>query len=348
MAAVGAVGFFKNLLYGNISLATRAKVLGYTGAADTAINTFSKGLFGNLFSLDGIFGIASIALLFMNPATSVFAFGLLVACSGYYGVKALGYGFEGVKCLLKGDIGGFLSNGFTGVMYAISALPLGKLFGQGVKSTMNAVRGRSLYVTRRGIPTNALTREITEETTAQLLKNKRAVDRAIQELTTRGATTPQQIARLRHLTRARQQLTTALDDAYFLRSYGPSLTAANPTDEILAGQLQSRAANVNRVLAGTKVNPREYLRQVGHELNGGALATELYGEEAATQMPRLVEAFRNLFRNRATTATTIGEGFENFVLNVRTYFRDFWRRTAPPAPTAPSNLGADVFIGAGI
>jgi len=137
------VGKFGNPFTQNLSMAQRTKFLGATGALEIGVPMVTQGVGGGLGhafgSLDGLIGLASLSLLipgfvFTPVGAALFAFAV-VGSAFKAGKHILG----AIGSLLSGDIMGVLLNTVAAAGYAISALPIGSLFKNGLAATKAAI-----------------------------------------------------------------------------------------------------------------------------------------------------------------------------------------------------------------
>ena len=141
---VSLVNSIKSLFSMNRDLGTVGKTMGGIGVFALGTDIYQRSqeegnkssILGNIWnsvmSFDGLLNAAGIALLFLNPATSVVGFGLFLASSIGYGIKTLDYGIRALGKLSSLDLGGAAGNLAMGAMYAINILPFMKILKGGL------------------------------------------------------------------------------------------------------------------------------------------------------------------------------------------------------------------------
>ena len=159
-----------------ISMQQRTNLIATAGAFEIGtpmVTTGSVlGTLGHAFgSFDGLVGMASLALLIPGVMATPLGAALFAGVVAYSALKAGKYALGAVGSLLSLDFGGFLTNGLAAVGYAITALPVGRLFGKGFGATFKAIQrlmgkmpggatfGNGVYATARhlygkGLATN--------------------------------------------------------------------------------------------------------------------------------------------------------------------------------------------------
>lgn len=127
--ATGRGAFFREMVSPYSRSSTQLRTMRWMGGGNLAIDVFT-GRAG--FNLDTLFNIGALL--------SGFIPGLAIVAGAWFASKALGNFCSAVGSLFRGNFTGCLMNIGAGVINAICALPIGKLFKFGPK-LLNACKG---------------------------------------------------------------------------------------------------------------------------------------------------------------------------------------------------------------
>lgn len=134
----------KRFFTANLTMKDRANLFAASGVMENGFPLVTEGVGGALGhafgSLDGLVGLASLALFFF-PVSHPIVAGIFAAAVLFSAFKAGKYALSALGSLVSFDIMGFLTNGLAAAMYAITALPVGRLFREGLTPTINAIQG---------------------------------------------------------------------------------------------------------------------------------------------------------------------------------------------------------------
>lgn len=150
---VGITDFTKRFFTANVTMKDRANLFATSGAIENGFPLFTEGpggALGHAFgSWDGLVGLASLALFFL-PVTHPIGAAIFALAVGTGAIRAAQYGWNTLTSAASFDLMGILTNGFATFAYAVSALPIGRLFRTGIKPTIAAIQRMAKFGAPQG------------------------------------------------------------------------------------------------------------------------------------------------------------------------------------------------------